>query len=322
MTLTNSCPTDIAVIHSPSFCELLGHVIVDFTIHEIEQTAGLLPLINLTHMTSLRVEDGSHLGSMTELRHLQRLGELHITHFSELANKAPSFHHLQTLHLSHSLDDILDLTSCSSVTRLCLDPIGKVVTQILLPTGDRVRLQDLSLGRARRQFVMMNLEMACQLTQLKLLDRYPSNFRADTDWPVHLRHLESLSLTWMVHDLPLALTSCPGLRYLDLSHYQQKVLPLWLSSMTQLTLLDLMAGRLTQFPEHILQLSQLRRLHMTNRPAFLLSKSVMGFAHWPNLLTLRFTSVDDETVPLESQLIILQLHRLLKTNNKHCQLHY
>ena len=217
----------------------------------------------------------------------------------------------------------MDLTSCSSVTRLHLDPIGKEVTQILLPTGDRVMLQDLSVGGAGRQFVMMNLEMACQLTQLKLLDTYPSNFRANTDWPVHLPHLESLSLTWMVHDLPSALTSCPGLRYLDLSHYQQKVLPLWLSSMTQLTLLDLIEGRLTAFPEHILQLSQLRGLHMANRPAFLLSKSVLQFAHWPNLLTLHITgSDDDRTVPLESQLIILQLHRLLKTNNKHCQLYF
>ena len=166
---------------------------------------------------------------------------------------------------------------------------------------------------------MANIGKATRLTEV-MFCAYPSNFR-DGEWPLHLPNLRILQLTGLSCDLPSAMTSCPNLQRFTVTGHEQGTLPLWLSSMTQLTYLRIGSRRLEQFPEHILQLSQLGHLLISNTPGLVLPRSLLQCAYWPNLTVLHINAGQDN-VPLESQLIMLQLEILIKLHNVGCEVRF
>jgi len=312
------------VIQSSSFCELLGKTIASWNSDSIAEPAELQPLTSLTRLTRLCVMDGTNLGDMTELRHLQHFNSLSLHKVYALASKMPNFNNLQSLSLSGCWDETWDFSSCSSLTHLRLSSLGDNVKQIMLPSDPQVMLQELLVGmrvsRDTHDYVMANIGKATQLTEVKFMFAYPSNFR-DGEWPLHLPNLRNLQLTGLSCDLPSAMTSCPNLQRFTVTDHEQGTLPLWLSSMTQLTYLRIGSGRLEQFPEHILQLSQLGRLLMSNTPDFVLPRSLSQCAYWPNLTSLHI-DVREASVSLESQLILLQLETLIKPYNSGCDIRF
>ncbi len=189
------CCADFGVLQSPSFCKLLGAVIVSWSSsHSIATPAELQPLTSLTGLTNLSVSNGTNLGDMTELRHLQHLGSLVLYKCSALASKVPNFSNLQSLDLTDCQDEIWDFSSCSSLTKLSLSRLGDEVKQIVLPCGPKVMLQTLCVGdipfsksKPACDYVMANIGMATQLTEVDFTFAYPSNFR-DGEW-----HLSAVS---------------------------------------------------------------------------------------------------------------------------------
>ncbi len=326
------CCADFGVLQSPSFCKLLGAVIVSWSSpHSIAMPAELQPLTSLTGLTDLSVSNGTNLGDMTELRHLQYLSSLSLHKCSALSSKAVNFTNLQSLYVTNCQDEILDFSSCSSLTQLTLKGMGHALKQVVLPCGPKVMLQTLEVGdipfgksKPEYHYVMANMGMATQLTEVNFMYAYPSNFR-DGEWPLHLPNLHNLELMGLSCDLPSSLTSCSGLQRLAVTDHEQDMLPLWMSSMTQLSSLKLRNRKLEQFPEHILQLSQLRCLIVSSKPrvvaTVMLPESLLNCAYWPNLTYIHI-DVGEESVPLESQLIMSQLRTLLKSYNADCTLRY
>ncbi len=316
------------MLQSPSFCKLLGAVFVSWrSSHPIATPAELQPLTSLTGLTDLSVLNGSNLGDMTELRHLQYLSSLSLYKFSALASKVVNFTNLQSLHLTDCQDEIWDFSCCSSLTTLSLSGFGDEVKQIVLPCGPKVMLQTLEVGeilssnsKPAKNYVMTNIGMATQLTEMDFTFAYPSNFR-DGEWPLHLPNLRNLELMGLSCDLPSALTLCSSLQSLAVIDHEQDTLPFWMSSMTQLSSLRIRNRKLEQFPEHILQLSQLRSLIVSSKPEVVLPESLLNCAYWPNLTYMRI-DVGKESVSLESQLIMLQLRTFLKSYNADCTLSY
>ncbi len=311
-------------MQSPSFCELLGNVTVRWSSDSTADPAELQPLTSLTRLAHLCILNGTNLGDMAELRHLQHLSSLFLSNFSALASKVPNFNNLQSLSLSSCQDEIWDFSSCSSLLKLSLNNLGDNMKQIVLPSGPKVMLQEIAVGstwsKDRHDYVMANIGKATQLTEVKFMYAYPSNFR-DGKWLVHLPNLCNLQLVGLSCDLPSAVTSCPDLQHFVVSDQEHGTLPLWLSSMTQLTYLRIDDGRLEKFPEHILQLSQLRYLIVSSKLDFVLPKVLLGCAYWPNLTYLHI-AVGQENVPLESQLIMLQLEMLIKPYNASCEIRF
>ena len=172
----------------------------------------------------------------------------------------------------------------------------------------------------KHDYVMANIGKAMQLTEVKFIFAYPRNFRYG-EWPVHLPNLCNLQLTGLSCDLPSAVTSCPNLRHFAVTDHEQATLPLWLSSMTQLTSLRIDSGKLEQFPEQILQLSQLICLLVSNTQDFVLPRSLLQCAYWPNLTSLHI-DVTKASASLESQLILLQLETLFKLHNASCDIRF
>ncbi len=311
------------MIQSPSFCELLGNTIVSWSSDSTAEPAELQPLTSLTRLTSLCVRDGTNLGDMTELRHLHHLDTLTLYKVSALASKVPNFRNLQYLSLSDCSDEIWDFSSCSGLVNLRISSLGDIVKQIVLPSGPEVMLQDLSvemMPQDTHDYVMANISQATHLTEVTFMSAYPSNFR-DGEWPLHLPNLYKLQLDGLSCDLPSAVTSCPNLRHFAVTDHEQATLPLWLSSMTQLACLRIHSGKLEQFPEQILQLSQLRCLLVSNETNFVLPRILLCCAYWPNLTMLHIDAGQDN-VPLESQLKMLQLEILIKLHNVGCEVRF
>ena len=315
------------MLQSPSFCKLLGAVIVNWSsYHSVTTPAELQPITSLTNLTDLAVLNGTNLGDMTELRHLQHLSSLSLYTCSALSSKVVNFTNLQSLRLMDCQDEIWDFSSCSRLTQLSLSRLGDQLKQIVLPCGPKVMLQTLHVGdipfgqsAPAYRYAMANIGMATQLTEVNLTYAYPSNFR-DGEWPVHLPNLRSLGLMGMSCDLPSSLTSCSGLQCLAVTYHAQDMLPLWMSSMTQLSSLTVHNTKLEQFPEHILHLSQLSCLKVSSKPEVVLPGSLSNCAYWPNLKDMYIEARGN--VPLESQLILLQLRTLLKSNNAACTLRH
>lgn len=163
-------------------------------------------------------------------------------------------------------------SSGSSLTQLTLKGLGHALKQIVLPCGPKVMLQTLEVGdipfgksKPVYHYVMANMGMAMQLTEVNFSYAYPSNFR-DGEWPLHLPNPHKLELMGLSCYLPSSLTSCSGLRRLAVTDHEQDTLPLWTSSMTQLSSLKMCNRKLEQFPEHILHLSQLKCLIVSSKP--------------------------------------------------------
>jgi hypothetical protein len=313
------------VLQSRSFCKLLGAVIASWSSHHpVAAPAELQPLTCLTGLTNLSLLNGTNLGDLTELRHLQYLSSLSLYKFSELASKVVNFTNLQSLRLTDCQDEIWDFSPCSSLTTLSVSGSGDDLKQIVLPRGPTVMLQTLKLLssslKPAKTFVMTNIGMATQLTKVEFMFAYPSNFRGG-EWPLYLPNLRKLELIGLSCDLPSSLTSCSSLQSLVVINHEQDTSPLWMSSMTQLSLLRIRSRKLEQFPEHILQLSQLRSLTVTSKPGVALPESLLNCAHWPNLTYMRI-DVGMESVSLESQLIMLQLRTSLESYNVDCNLSY
>ena len=197
------------MIQSPSFCELLGSTVASWESHAIAEPAELQPLTSLTRLTRLRVTDGTNLGDMTELRHLQQLNSLSLCKVFALANKVPNFTSLQSLNLLGCQDEMWDFSRCSRLTQLRLISLSVKVKQIMLPSDPQVMLQELSVGMRlfpeTHEFVLANIGKATQLTKLEFCV-YPSNFRHG-EWPLHLPNKHSLQLSRLSCELPSATTS-------------------------------------------------------------------------------------------------------------------
>lgn len=126
------------VLQSPSFCELLGNVTVSWSSDATADPAELQLLTSLTRLDHLCILNGTNLGHMAELRHLQHLSSLFLSKFSALASTVPNFNNLQSLSLSGCQDEIWDFSSCSSLLKLSLNNLGDNMKQIVLPSGPKV----------------------------------------------------------------------------------------------------------------------------------------------------------------------------------------
>ena len=71
----------------------------------------------------------------------------------------------------------------------------------------------------------------------------------------------------------------------------------------------------------VLQLSQLRCLLVSNETNFVLPRILLCCAYWSNLTVLHIVAGQDN-VPLESQLIMLQLEILIKLHNVGCEVEF
>ena len=80
---------------------------------------------------------------------------------------------------------------------------------------------------------------------------------------------------------------------------------------------------LEQFPEQILQLSQLRCLLVTLicETNFVLPRVLLCCAECPNPTTLHI-DVGQDIVPWESQIVMLQLETLIKLHNAGCEVSF
>ena len=311
------------MIQLPSFCELLGSTIASWSADSTAEPAELQPLTNLTRLTDLCVRDGTNVGDMIELRHLHHLDTLTLYKASALASKVPNFVNLQYLSLSDCPDEIWDFSSCSSLVNLRISSLGDIVKKIVLPSGPLVMLQDLlvqMMPEDTHDYVMANISQATHLTEVWFKSAYPNNFR-DGEWPLHLPNLCKLQRAGLSCDLPSAVTSCPNLRHFAVTDHEQATLPLWLSSMTQLTYLRIDSGKLAQLTEQILQLSQLRCLLVSNTQDFVLPRSLLQCAYWPNPTSLHI-DVTEASASLESQLVLLQLETLFKLHNAGCDIRF
>ena len=158
------------MIQSPSFCELLGNATVRWSSDSTADPDELQPLTSLTRLAHLCILDGTNLGDMAELKHLQHLSSLFLSKFSALASKVPNFNNLQSLSLSGCQDEIWDFSSCSSLLKLSLINLGDNMKQIVLPSGPQVMLQEIAVGstwsRDRPDYVMANIGKATQLTEV------------------------------------------------------------------------------------------------------------------------------------------------------------
>ena len=129
---------------------------------------------------------------------------LSLKSYSLPAGVASGFIHLQELTLTHGMDAICNLTSCTQLTKLHMRYIGDALKQLDLPHGDDVQLQDLLVDGNWRQcddFVMHHLEDARCLTALVLNSAYPSNFR-EAGWPAEMPSLRHVQIIHTSHQLP------------------------------------------------------------------------------------------------------------------------
>ena len=239
----------------PYFCGLLGNVTVSWSSGSTADPADLQPLTSLTGLTHLSMLHGTNLRDVTEIRHLRQLSSLVLSKLSALPSRRPNLNNLHLLSLSGCQDEIWDFSSCSSLLKL--SNFGDNMKQIVLTTGPKVTLQEISVGttlfRDMHNYVMpmfTNIGKATQFTEVKFMFAYPCNFRGG-EWPLHLPDLCNLHRIGMSCDPLSAVTSWPTLRHSAVWDHDQGTLPLWLSSTTQLTHLRIDDGRLEQFPDDI-----------------------------------------------------------------------
>ena len=199
---------------------------------------------------------------------------------------------------------------------------GQSLKQLLLPCGEVVRLQHLRIKGGSQndaEFAMKNFGAAQGLSSLELHHAYPSNL-TPASWPMEMPCLQEIKLNgpgnvspqWMAYS---------HLQCLSLARYQEASLPEWFSGMTPLKTLTLFNCVLGQFPENVLQLTQLESLCLSNNvPAFVFSDNVLCIAFWPHLRSFLLEAGLSAPFSLESKMILLQLKQRLHQFNPMCNM--
>ena len=278
----------------------------------------------LTQLTHLSCKVGPDCGSLQDLLQLSLLQSLEIREALTLKNVVTTFAQLQSMTSNGHHEEICNLQSCTKLTELCTYFLaGNHLKTISLPASSHVMLQTLGIWDRRcmhgHDFCLRSLSLVTRLEKLYVNCQWLSNMGQVnlTAWP----SLREAYLSDPYCAMPTNLTFSTGLQTLILRDYYLPGLPLWLSCMTQLRDLSVYHHNLDHFPESDLHLSQLYTLSLTGysyNPAepFLLSRSILCLADWPNL-----TSCCLYTKAAGSQLLLQELRTLLSVRNPTCKFH-
>ena len=275
-------------------------------------------LTSLTCMTisdPYEVFDDNEDYDMVELRTLSKMHSMLLYDYCNLTTRVPNFTCLQRLELHTGSDNMVDLSCCTRLTALLLSERQDVLRELILPEGKDVRLQELQISyfsmEEKGPFDMLNLDMAVQLTSLRLFNAYPDILQQGV-WPKSLPDLKSLTLGSFKGTLSPTLCSYTQLEDLKLADICVDTLPEWFGNLTQITNLCLQGCQFSQFPTSLLGLSQLKSLSMRYMRPVSLPESISAMLHWPHLseldLSLRFDKMHD----LDSHLILLLLDHAFK----------
>ena len=319
--VTVCLPGSLQVLQSIEVCELLAGMLTKWSV--VEETAIPLQachLSSLTRLTSLSLNDGAPLGSLSELRGAHALHTLTLVGCEDFpSSRAPNLCNLQNLTLTGTAQSF-DLTCCTQLTLLDLTVHHLVSQHLTLPHGDHVQLQQLCLQGRKwdLQLVLDNLCFATQLTSLDFSQVYPSNLQSDKGWPATMPLLEHVELVDLKCRPPHQWCHYPKLTSLNLSRLQYTHLPEWFSGMTQLKTLGLSEARFPVFPSCLLQLSNLTQLLLNDIvPPMVIPGDISSIAWWPCLckldLSIPVNTMKDYTYDLDSQVYVLRLCHLLKS---------
>ena len=319
--VTVCLPGSLEVLQSIKMCELLAGMLTKCRV--LEETAfppQTCHLSCLTRLTSLSLNDGAPLGSLSELRGAHALHTLTLKGCKDFpSSRAPNLCSLQKLTLRGSAKSF-DLTCCTQLTLLDL-AVHHNSQHLVLPYGDKVQLNDLCLhGQTRQdqQFVLDNLSFASKLTCLDFSQVYPSNLQSHNGWPATMPLLEHVQLVYSKGHLPHQWCHYPELTSLNLSKLQHTQLPEWFSGMTQLKSLHLSEAKFQVFPSCLLQLSNLSQLLLNDIvPPMAIPDEIAGIAEWQCLCELNLgipiNTMEHHSYDLDSEVCLLALCHLLKS---------
>ena len=254
-------------------------------------TSGLVQhwsrITALTALTALSLNDESHiLPSLTQLQYLDKLRSLSTYRYSGLTMQEMFWTTLEDLSLYNGHERVCNLEACVRLTSLALDVDSLAFQQLILPRGDSVQLQSLSLNCSQvgpvLRIQISNLHWAQQLTQLWFEGMYP---RDGECWPQSLPKLRELTV-YSVPESPPAdrLVHYPSLTNLFWSGLQER-LPACFSQLTQLTVLAVVCANFSSIPFEILALSQLSVLGLDDSASELVitQEVIEQLLTWPNL---------------------------------------
>ena len=266
----------------------------------------------MIHLTSLKLrgsnhdEEGSVKCSGSSLTLLQSLAALHTLDLFSFKEPVVSFqqlHALRKLSLGICETNVCDLTDGTQITSLTLNWWWSLPQRILLPSGSSVQLQHLSISADAwltsddLYLELQNLQDASQLTYLEFHCAYPANFVAG-GWPTVTPHLEVVKLA-TEHALPQQLVDYSHLRLLDIACYSDhhaRSLPTWVSQLTQLDSLRVVAQVAqgwSEFPVCLLHLRQLSSLDLSRSDFFgvNLPDEILHFSEFTALTNLGMCEV-------------------------------
>ena len=319
------------VTESGKSLQLLSRVLTSWTTwvdEGLEQQ--LQTLSSLTRLTCLQFRNTNSAEHLTSVEYLSMLLALDVCNYYNLEHQAISFVGLQELTLSHGQDQSCDLTYLTRLTRLKLMDPGDDFCSLTLPRGDNVSLRclkvwgggdDIDEETSLQQLLVSNLSYACQLTKLDMQSFAPKI--NSHDWPKSLCHLQFVTMRSVQLPLPSHLADWAELQQLDLSMSKIGPLLTWFSGMTQLTMLTLDHTDITNFPQSIMNLSQLQDLSMAYiEPPMVLRGEILGFSKWPGLklLDLSVETYSWSGYDLDSKLNLLELQAQLSLSNSGCKL--
>ena len=316
------------MLQSIKVCELLAGMLTNWRV--VQETAfppQTCHLSCLTSLTSLSLNDGAPLGSLSELRGLHALHTLTLKGCKKFPpSRAPNLCNVHNLTLTGTAKSF-NLTRYTQLTLLDLTVQPTVSQHLTLPHGDRVQLQHLCLqGRAGgQQFVLDNLGFATKLTSLDFSQVYPSNLQSHNGWPATMPLLLLIQLVDSKGHLPHQWCHYPKLSCLNLSGLQHTQLPEWFSGMTQLKLLDLSEAKFEAFPACLLQLSKLSQLSLSDIvPPMDIPDEIASIAEWQCLCELNLgiptNTMEHYSYDLDSQVRLLKLCHFLNSRGVNVKL--
>ena len=159
---------------------------------------------SMTTLSSLTLTESTHEQGQGQAYPSSGFANLHTLHLYGIHTTDLAFSRLQSLRrlsLRVSLVDTYDFTSCTQLTSLTITiaavkslPFRRETARVLVPTGNNVQLQNLSIsavlsGRSFHQ--LHNLQHVTHITSIELYNTYTMNFLT-SGWPLSMPCLETI----------------------------------------------------------------------------------------------------------------------------------
>ena len=312
------CAGPEPLLSSPQI-QLLQSPCVSLTVGPGLSSQHLLKICTLTNLTYLklrftkmypeRMMKGMPMDSLTKL---QMLIELKLSFPPRLPLLLSKLASLEFLTVAPRTATTLDMSSLTQVRWLrlgqgCLTSFYLTQTRVpvILPTSPKARLLGLAIHTLCD---LQNLHEAKNVKQIEISAK-PGIMHA-VSWSTALPHLQRLAVCKVTHRymLPDEWQHYTQLRRLWLPDYEGS-LPVWFSTLQQLTFLSMPDARMDGIPESLFQLSQLKHLDL-NRFQGLLTMPIVKLADLPQLTYLRFGKLK-HTVPHYEHAVLLDLETAL-----------